>query len=52
MRSPQEIEEKISEVRGLIKSLEERIAAVEKDLVRIYELQDLFKKCIEAGHSE
>lgn len=45
------IEEKISEVKSLIKSLDERIAMVERDLVRIYELQELLKKCVEAGDS-
>lgn len=40
---------KISEVITLIKTLEERIAVVEKDLARIYELQEVFKECIEAN---
>lgn len=33
----------------MIKTLEERIAVVEKDLARIYELQEVFKECIEAN---
>lgn len=48
-RDVRRIEERINEVRDLIKTLEEGIATVEKDLVRIYELQDLFRKCVEAG---
>jgi len=36
-------------VSDLIKILEERIAVVERDLIRICELQELFKKCVEAS---
>ncbi|MEM3924069.1 MAG: hypothetical protein QXZ48_07280 [Zestosphaera sp.] len=49
VRSVQDIEANISEVSDLIKILEERIAVIERDLIRIYELQELFKKCVEAS---
>ncbi|MEM0015173.1 MAG: hypothetical protein QXX81_00865 [Zestosphaera sp.] len=44
-----DLEERVEKVRILIKALEERITMVEKDLARIYELQGVFKKCIEAN---
>ncbi|MEM1898944.1 MAG: hypothetical protein QXN90_00055 [Zestosphaera sp.] len=47
IRSVQDIEASVSEVSDLIKFLEERIAVIERD--RIYELQELFKKCVEAS---